>query len=94
MRIQILGTGCSTCEKFVELVEKAVKELNIAGEIEKVTDVAEIAALGVMSMPGLALDGKVVLAGQLPSYEKVKELLVNALPVEEPECENFGCCGG
>ena len=94
MRIQILGTGCPTCNKFEELINQAVKELSIEDKVEKVTDIIKITDFGVMSMPALAIDGKVVLSGQLPSYEKIKELFVNALPVEEPEDEEQGGCAG
>jgi small redox-active disulfide protein 2 len=75
MKIQILGTGCPKCKKLAELAENAARELGLEYELEKVTDINEIMNFGVMATPGLALDGKVVLAGKLPSSEHVKELL-------------------
>ncbi len=78
MKIQILGTGCPKCKKLAELAETAAKELGLAYEIEKVTDISKILDFGVMSTPGLALDGKVVLSGHLPSSEQIKRLLVQA----------------
>ncbi len=75
MKIQILGTGCPKCKKLTELAENAAKELGLEYELEKVTDINDIMNFGVMATPGLALDGKVVLAGKLPSSEHVKELL-------------------
>jgi len=78
MKIQILGTGCPKCKKLAELSEQAAKELNLDYEMEKVTEVSKIVDFGVMSTPALAVDGKVLIAGQIPAYEKVKELLVKA----------------
>jgi small redox-active disulfide protein 2 len=75
MKIQILGTGGPKCKKLAELAENAARELGLEYELEKVTDINEIMNFGVMATPGLALDGKVVLAGKLPSSEHVKELL-------------------
>lgn len=78
MKILILGTGCPKCKKLAELAERAAGELGINFEIEKVTGISEIIAFGVASTPGLAVNGKVLAAGSLPSFEKVKELLASA----------------
>ncbi|MGI6784763.1 MAG: thioredoxin family protein [Aminivibrio sp.] len=75
MKIQILGTGCPKCKKLAEMAEKACVELGLACDIEKITDIAGIVSFGVVSTPGLAVDGKVLLSGALPSYGKVKELI-------------------
>ncbi|MEA4871779.1 MAG: thioredoxin family protein [Synergistaceae bacterium] len=92
MKVQILGTGCPKCKKLAELTDQAAKELGFEFEIEKVTEVAKIMDFGVMSTPALAIDGKVVLAGHLPAYEKIKEMLVKAGSVQEPEVEETGGC--
>ena len=78
MRIQILGTGCPKCKKLGELADQAAKEMGLEYEIEKVTGIADIMEFGVMTTPALAVDGKVLSAGHVPSYEKVKELLLKA----------------
>ncbi|NLI96048.1 MAG: thioredoxin family protein [Synergistaceae bacterium] len=78
MKIQILGTGCPKCKKLVELAETAAKELGLSYEIEKVTDISKILDFGAMSTPGLALNGKVVLSGHLPSSDQIKRLLAQA----------------
>ncbi len=75
MKIQILGTGCPKCKKLAEIMESAAKELGIACEIEKVTDIMKIMDFGVISTPGLAINGKVVLAGQVPSIDEAKRIL-------------------
>ena len=76
MKIQILGTGCHKCKKLAELAVQAGKELGLEFEIEKVTEIRKIMEFAVMTTPALAVDGKVLSAGHVPSYEKVKELLL------------------
>lgn len=75
MKIQILGTGCAKCKKMAEMAEKAAKDLGIDYELEKVTEIVEIMQFGVMSTPGLVIDGKVVVAGKVPTEDRMKELL-------------------
>ncbi len=74
-KIQILGTGCSKCEKLAVNAEAAAKELGIEYEIQKVKDLSEIMKLGVMLTPALAIDGAVKTAGKIPSPDQIKEML-------------------
>ena len=75
-KLQILGSGCSKCQKLTEQVEIAAGQLGIEHEIEKVTDMQEIVSFGVMRMPALAVDGQVKVAGNIPSIEELKRLIV------------------
>ena len=75
MKLQILGTGCPKCKKLAANAEEAAKELGLAVEIEKVTDIDKIIDFGVMSTPSLAIDGKVVVVGKVPSVEEIRKLL-------------------
>ncbi|MDH7482806.1 MAG: thioredoxin family protein [Armatimonadota bacterium] len=75
MKIQILGVGCPKCKALTENVEKAVKQAGIDAEIEKVTQITEIAKFGIMMTPGLAIDGKVVSAGKVLSPDEIVKLL-------------------
>lgn len=75
MQILILGPGCSRCKTLLQLTEQAVNELGVAAEINKVTDLKQIAALGVMMTPALAVNGTIKLAGRVPTLEEVKTLL-------------------
>jgi len=74
-KIQILGTGCPKCKKLTELAETAAKELGIEYEIEKVTKISDIMKFGVMSTPGLVVDGQVKVAGRVPTVEQLKEMI-------------------
>ncbi len=75
MKIQVLGTGCPKCKKLAANAEEAAKGLGLDVEIEKVTDIDKIIDFGVMSTPSLAIDGKVVVVGKVPSVEDIKKLL-------------------
>jgi small redox-active disulfide protein 2 len=76
MEIKVLGPGCANCFKMEELAKTAVKELGIEAKIEKITDIAQIAMHGILSTPGLIVNGKIKHSGKpLPSLEKVKELI-------------------
>jgi small redox-active disulfide protein 2 len=73
--LQIPGTGCPKCQKLTENTEAAAKELGIPYELEKVKDITQIMAFGVMMTPALAVDGQVKVAGKVPSVEDIKKLL-------------------
>jgi small redox-active disulfide protein 2 len=75
MKIQILGTGCPKCKQLTEHAQRAVDELGLECEIEKVTQMDEILSFGILMTPGLALDGEVLASGKLLSVEKIKEIL-------------------
>ncbi len=72
----ILGSGCTNCSRLYETTERAAKEVGVPYEINKVTDLKQIMALGVMMTPALVVDGAVKVAGRVPSVEEIKRLLV------------------
>lgn len=74
-KIEIFGTGCPKCRKLYETAEGAAKEMGIEYTISKVQEIKEIAARGVTMTPALAVDGKVVSSGTIPTAEKIKEYL-------------------
>jgi small redox-active disulfide protein 2 len=75
MKIQILGTGCPKCKALAANTEKAVKELGVDAEIEKITGIQEILKFEVLMMPGLVIDGQVKASGRVPSTDEIKQLL-------------------
>ena len=70
--IKVLGSGCRNCEITAKLIAQAAKEAGVDIELEKVTDIADIMAFGVMSTPGVVVDGKVVHSGGLPGPDVVR----------------------
>ena len=76
MEIKVLGPGCANCHKMEEMAKQAVNDLGVTAEIVKITDVGDIARHGILSTPGLIVNGKVKHTGKpLPSLDKVKELI-------------------
>ena len=78
MKIEVLGTGCPKCMSVEQNVKKALAELAVPADVEKVTDIQQIIRRGVMSTPALVIDGKVVLQGKNPSVEQLKQLITGA----------------
>jgi small redox-active disulfide protein 2 len=75
MQIKILGSGCPNCKLLEANVLKAIKEMKIKANVEKVTDIAKIIEYGVMSTPALVIDEKVVSYGKVLTSEEIKKLL-------------------
>ena len=76
MEIKVLGPGCANCHKMEEMAKTAVKGLGIDAQVMKITDIGDIARHGILSTPGLVVNGKIKHSGKpLPSLEKVKELI-------------------
>ncbi len=76
MEIKVLGPGCANCHKMEELAKQAVKDLDIKADVMKITDIGQIAMHGILSTPGLIVNGKIKHSGKpLPSLDRVKELI-------------------
>ena len=76
MKIEILGTGCAKCLKLEELVNEVVKESAVNAEISKVKDIKKIMTYGVMTTPGLVVDGQVKIAGKMPTEEQIRGWII------------------
>jgi len=79
LKIQVLGSGCANCQKLEALVRQAVAGLGVEAEVEKVTDMREIMARGVMATPGLAVNDRLVSTGRVPPVSEVMTLIANVL---------------
>jgi len=78
MNILVIGPGCAKCKTLAQFTEQAVKELGLTAEINKVTDLKHIMALGVMMTPALAVNGTLKVVGKVPSIPEIKALLQQA----------------
>ena len=87
MEVKVLGTGCANCRNTVAAIEQVAKARGVAIDLVKVEDMKDIAGYGVMSTPGVVIDGKVVHAGGVPAREKIEQWF--ARPAQAA-----GCCGG
>jgi small redox-active disulfide protein 2 len=97
MKVEVLGTGCANCKRTVQLVEDVAREQGVAIELVKVEELPKIMGYGVMSTPGVVVDGKVVHAGGVPTREKIGQWLA-AATAATPCCApkpatTPGCCG-
>ena len=93
--IKVLGTGCANCKTTLNLIEDAARTSGIEVELEKVEDMSEIMRYGVMSTPGVVVDGKVVHAGGIPSKDSINEWLKDAASgcCSGSSAQGGGCCG-
>ena len=75
MKIEILGTGCKKCNDLEAVVKIAISQIGGFHSVEKVNDVVKIMNYGVMSTPGLVIDGVVKSTGKVLSVDEVLELM-------------------
>jgi len=73
--VKVLGPGCTRCETTAQMVRDAADKLGVEIKLEKITDYAEIARFGILSTPGIVIDGTVVHAGGLPKAQALEEWL-------------------
>lgn len=76
MYIKILGTGCPKCKSLDKVTREAVAEAGIDVTIEKIEDIVKILEYNVMHTPALVINEKVVLSGQVPTINQLKEILI------------------
>jgi len=79
MEIKVLGGGCARCKSLEQTTRLALEQLGLQASIEKVQDYQKIAEYGVMQTPGLVVNGKVVLSGQVPEVAELKTLLQSCM---------------
>jgi small redox-active disulfide protein 2 len=70
--VMVLGKGCHNCRATARLIEEVARAKGAAIALEKVEDIQQIARYGILSTPGVVIDGKVVHAGGIPAREKVE----------------------
>ena len=73
--IKVLGSGCANCKTTLRLIEEAASAKGVEVKLEKVEDMGAILSYGVMSTPGVVVDGKLVHAGGVPDRKKIDSWL-------------------
>ncbi|MFN3702696.1 thioredoxin family protein [Thermomonas sp.] len=73
--IKVLGTGCANCRTTIALIEEVAREKGVPVALQKVEDIKDIMSYGIMSTPGVVIDGKVVHAGGIPARDKIGQWL-------------------
>lgn len=100
-KIQILGSGCDKCRKLAANAKLAAERLNLPFEMEKIEDINQITAFGVMMTPALVVNGKVVSSGKVLTPDEIADFLSapacdcggQCAPSETPKAESPCCCG-
>lgn len=98
IKIQVFGSGCPSCKKLHEAVKEVLVSMNLEVKTEYVDDIQKLLELGVMSSPVLVVNKKIMVAGSIPSQEKIKELIMagmgNVQSAAETPKKSGGCsCG-
>jgi len=75
MDIKVLGTGCANCKSTIALIDQIAKAKGVPVTLEKVEELRDIMGYGVMSTPGVVINGKVVHAGGVPTRDKIEKWL-------------------
>lgn len=79
LQVLILGPGCANCNRLETDVRDVLVEMNAPGEMIHVTDVREISKYGVMGVPALVINKKVVSVGTTPEKKKIRQWLEEAI---------------
>ncbi len=74
--IKVLGPGCANCKTVAKLIAAVAEEKGIAIELEKVEEIREIMSFGILSTPGVVVDGQAVHSGGIPSRDKIEQWLI------------------
>lgn len=78
MLVQVLGPGCAKCKEAENLVRSVAKSSGLPVSVEKVSDLREMMALGVLSTPAVVIDHKIMCAGHVPTKAEVLDWLQQA----------------
>ncbi len=75
--IEVLGPGCARCKETFRVVSQVVEAEKLPFSVEKVEAMERMIELGLLSTPGVAVEGKVVFSGRIPKPEEIRKLLVS-----------------
>ncbi len=75
MEIKVAGPGCPKCNQLENLVKEVVSELGMDAQVTKITDFSEIVQTGIMTTPGLIVNGRVKVSGKVPAKEEITRIL-------------------
>jgi small redox-active disulfide protein 2 len=79
MEIRILGPGCPRCHEVEKRTINALAELNLAADVQKISDIKKFMEFGIISTPGLVINGKVKCSGRIPRVEEIKAWIQEAV---------------
>ena len=93
--VNVLGTGCANCKTTMKLIEEVAAAKGVQIQLEKLDQIQDIMSYGVMSTPGVVIDGKVVHAGGVPSRDAITGWLTEgSAPTSSGSTGGSNCCSG
>jgi small redox-active disulfide protein 2 len=81
LNLKVLGTGCAKCKSLEKVTTEVVSENNFDAEIQKVEDITQIMAYGVMMTPALVINEKVIFSGRIPSKSELKSFIKKEISI-------------
>jgi len=90
--IKVLGTRCASCRTTIALNEQVAQAKGVAVNLHKVEALRDIMSYGVMSTPGVVIDGKVVHAGGVPGRDKIEQWLAASAGGDSTPTASERCC--
>ncbi|MCC7334730.1 MAG: thioredoxin family protein [Pirellulaceae bacterium] len=81
-KVQVLGTGCSKCGTLLKNAQAAASERQAGDTVEKVDDIMQVLEFNPSALPAIAINGKLVSAGTLPSPAEIKQLIEQSQETE------------
>lgn len=91
--IIVYGPGCAKCTALADVTKQAMQELHLDASLEKVTDAMQFAVAGVLVTPALAVGGKVLVSGRVPSKDEIKKILQETIQADSSRQKSC-CCSG
>ncbi len=79
LQFKILGPGCINCKRLAENTEAAAREMELAYELEKITDIKQMMSFGIRRTPALVVNGKVVVEGRVPPPQELMSVLAQQM---------------
>lgn len=92
MQIKVYGPGCAKCQQTLNVIQACVAEKGGDIVVEKITDIVQMYQAGILSTPAVVIDGRLVMAGEVPKASQVMQWLDGQLPEVKKSC-GCGCCG-
>ncbi len=82
MEVRLYGASCSRCEHLDTMVKQILSRRGLKVDYQYITDISEMSRAGIMGSPALAVGGKVVLSGQVPTEKHLEGIILKALNLE------------
>ena len=82
-KVEVFALGCSKCRLLEVATAAALEELGMEAEVDKIQDPMAMRERGVLSQPALFIDGKLKVAGRVPSVEEIKKMLIESTAEDE-----------